>query len=65
MRCNGTLPFKKIGHIIYYDIEDIQRMLDAHETTDAGARIAADEENCFDRTKTRFFVVEEAETPAS
>jgi hypothetical protein len=29
LRSNGTLPFKKIGNIIYYDIEDIQRMLDA------------------------------------
>jgi hypothetical protein len=29
LRCKGTLPFKKIGNIIYYDIEDIQRMLDA------------------------------------
>ena len=29
LRTNGTLPYKKIGHIIYYDIEDIQRMLEA------------------------------------
>jgi hypothetical protein len=29
LRTNGTLPYKKIGHIIYYDIADIQRMLDA------------------------------------
>jgi hypothetical protein len=29
MRTSGTLPYKKIGSIIYYDIEDIQRMLDA------------------------------------
>jgi hypothetical protein len=29
LRTNGTLPYKKIGHIIYYDIEDIQGMLEA------------------------------------
>jgi len=29
LRTNGTLPFKKIGNIIYYDIDDIQRMLEA------------------------------------
>ncbi|HEV2355569.1 MAG TPA: helix-turn-helix domain-containing protein [Puia sp.] len=29
LRTNGTLPYKKVGHIIYYDIEDIERMLDA------------------------------------
>jgi hypothetical protein len=29
LRNNGTIPYKKIGNIIYYDIEDIQRMLDA------------------------------------
>lgn len=28
LRSNGTLPHKKIGNIIYYDIDDIQRMLD-------------------------------------
>jgi hypothetical protein len=27
LRTNGTLPYKKVGHIIYYDIDDIQRML--------------------------------------
>lgn len=27
LRINGTLPFTKIGGIIYYDIEDIQSIM--------------------------------------
>ncbi len=27
MRVNGTLPFTKIGGVIYYDFQDIQKML--------------------------------------
>ncbi|WP_421873014.1 helix-turn-helix domain-containing protein [Marinoscillum sp.] len=27
MRVNGTLPFTKIGGVIYYDYQDIQKML--------------------------------------
>jgi uncharacterized membrane-anchored protein YjiN (DUF445 family) len=27
LRVNGTLPFTKIGGVIYYDSEDIQKML--------------------------------------
>lgn len=27
MRVNGTLPFTKIGGVIYYDYQDIQTML--------------------------------------
>jgi len=27
MRVNGTLPFTKIGGVIFYDFEDIQKML--------------------------------------
>jgi hypothetical protein len=60
-----TPDFDTVTELWFKNREDYQRMLDAHETTDAGARIAADEENCFDRTKTRFFVVEEAETPTA
>ena len=33
LRTNGTLPYKKVGHIIYYDIDDIQRMLGAKNET--------------------------------
>lgn len=28
MRINGTLPYTKIGGVIYYDYEDIQKMLE-------------------------------------
>jgi len=31
MRINGTLPFTKIGGVIYYDYEDIQEMLAANK----------------------------------
>lgn len=27
LRINGTLPYSKMGGIIYYDIEDIQKVL--------------------------------------
>jgi hypothetical protein len=27
MRINGTLPYSKIGGVIYYDYDDIQKML--------------------------------------
>ena len=32
LRVNGTLPFTKIGGVIYYDYEDIQKMLEGHKT---------------------------------
>jgi hypothetical protein len=32
MRINGTLPFTKIGGVIYYDYEDIQKMLQSNKT---------------------------------
>lgn len=28
LRSNGTLPFTRIGSVIYYDLEDIQKMFD-------------------------------------
>ncbi|WP_179021836.1 helix-turn-helix domain-containing protein [Winogradskyella forsetii] len=28
LRINGTLPFTKVGGIIYYDTEEIQRVMD-------------------------------------
>lgn len=31
LRINGTLPFTKIGGVIYYDYEDIQKMLEEHK----------------------------------
>jgi len=30
LRINGTLPFTKIGGVILYDFEDIEKMLKAH-----------------------------------
>ena len=31
LRINGTLPFVKIGGVIYYDPEDINKMIQKHE----------------------------------
>lgn len=31
LRLNGTLPFTKIGGVIYYDYNDIQNMLNANK----------------------------------
>lgn len=31
LRVNGSLPFTKIGGVIYYDYEDIQNMLQEHK----------------------------------
>jgi hypothetical protein len=31
LRVNGSLPFTKIGGVIYYDYEDIQKMLLEHK----------------------------------
>jgi hypothetical protein len=38
-------------------------MLAAHANPEVGGAVARDEENCFDRTKTRFFAVEERGGP--
>lgn len=38
LRVNGTLPFTKIGGVIYYDYEDIQKMLEENKQS-AYARI--------------------------
>ncbi len=31
LRINGTLPFTKIGGVIFYDYDDIQKMLEGHK----------------------------------
>ena len=31
LRVNGTLPYTKIGGVIYYDSDDIQKMLQSHK----------------------------------
>lgn len=30
LRVNGTLPFTKIGGVLFYDADDIRKMLEAH-----------------------------------
>lgn len=32
LRVSGLLPFTKIGAVIFYDYEDIQKMLEAHKS---------------------------------
>ena len=31
MRINGTLPYSKVGGVIYYEYEDIQKMLSGNK----------------------------------
>jgi hypothetical protein len=31
LRINGTLPYTKIGGVIFYDYEDIKKMLEKHK----------------------------------
>lgn len=31
LRVNGTLPFSKIGGVIFYDYEDIQKMMEENQ----------------------------------
>ena len=31
LRANGTIPFTKIGGTIFYDYDDIQKLLDEHK----------------------------------
>lgn len=31
LRMNGTLPFTKIGGVLFYDYEDIRKMLEANQ----------------------------------
>jgi hypothetical protein len=62
---NAKLPdFDVVTELWFKDKAGFDQMLSAHEDPAVGGAIARDEENCFDRTKTRFFAVEEAETPA-
>lgn len=30
LRINGTLPYSKVGGIIYYDVEEIQKVMEAN-----------------------------------
>ena len=31
LRVNGTLPFTKIGGVMFYDYDDIQKMIEGHK----------------------------------
>jgi uncharacterized protein (TIGR02118 family) len=57
----GTTPpdFDSVTELWFHDRAGYDAMLNAHATTDAGDKIAKDEENFLDRSKTRFFIVEE------
>jgi hypothetical protein len=60
----AKLPdFDVITELWFENRAGYERMLADHENPEVSGAIARDEENCFDRSKTRFFVVEEAETP--
>lgn len=36
LRVNGTLPYTKIGGVLYYDYADIQQMLQSRKQTQPG-----------------------------
>jgi hypothetical protein len=55
--------FDVVTELWFKDRGDYERMLAAHAVPEIGQAIADDEANCFDRGKTRFFVVDERETP--
>jgi hypothetical protein len=58
----ATKPdFDVVTELWFQDRAGYDRMIAAHDG-DAGKLVAADEENCFDRSKTRLFIVEESET---
>jgi uncharacterized protein (TIGR02118 family) len=62
---NAKLPdFDVITELWFENRAGYDRMLAEHENPEVSGAIARDEENCFDRSKIRFFAVEEAETPA-
>jgi uncharacterized protein (TIGR02118 family) len=64
MGAAATAPdFDVVTALWFKDRTDYDRMLAAYANTDAGRLIAEDEENCFDRSKTRFFIVEERGGP--
>lgn len=56
----GPLDFDVVTEIWFADRAGYDEMLRLHSQTDAGTRIAADEENFLDRSRTRLFIVDEA-----
>jgi hypothetical protein len=55
----AKLDFDVVTELWFKDRGDFDRMLDAHANPEIGQAVANDEANCFDRSKTRFFAVEE------
>lgn len=53
-----ALDFDVITQFLFADMDAYQAALADFGTAENAARIAADEENVFDRSKTRFFVVD-------
>lgn len=39
LRINGTLPFTKIGGVIFYDYEDISKMIDTHKENQSDKKV--------------------------
>lgn len=57
----SSLDFDVITEFLFKDREAYNASLADFTNPDAAQRIAADEENIFDRSMTRFFIVEEYE----
>lgn len=53
-----ALEFDSVTEICYADRTAYERAMAVATRPDVAARIAADEENVFDRSKTRYFVTE-------
>ncbi len=62
---DGVAPpdFDVVTELWFSDRRGYEQMLAAHANPDVGQAIADDEENFLDRSKTRFFVVEEHRAP--
>jgi hypothetical protein len=58
-----ALDFDVVTELWFADRSGYDKMLAAHANPEVGGAVARDEENCFDRTKTRFFAVEERGGP--
>jgi hypothetical protein len=54
-----TPDFDVVTELWFQDRAGYDKMLSAHADPEVGGAVARDEENCFDRSKTRFFAVEE------
>jgi len=43
LRVNGTIPFSKIGGVVFYDLEDLQNILESHKTVDNRNSVVANQ----------------------